>query len=184
MQEAEEAAAAEVLKLQQELEMEEAGLQPHPEQYEEEDEDNHVKEYSEKSELQSNTGSSSSNSLVSDGDADNQKNKSKVPESFQISNNNNTATIAALSDLQSYQLYVQATKPSGSDDLNDANIMIAKDGAYDNSDNNSLFSHDIPDHSLAITSDQSIEFLSRHHQVSYLSSFLSIMLSMLHKLKV
>lgn len=31
MQEAEEAAAAEVLKLQQELEMEEAGLEPHPE---------------------------------------------------------------------------------------------------------------------------------------------------------
>ena len=43
-QEAEEAAAAEVLKLQQELEMEEAGLEPHPE--EDEDlavEDNHGK---------------------------------------------------------------------------------------------------------------------------------------------
>ena len=31
MQEAEEAAAAEVMKLQHELEMEEAGLEPHPE---------------------------------------------------------------------------------------------------------------------------------------------------------
>ena len=52
------------------------------------------------------------------------------------------SAILPLSDQQSYQLYVQAAKPAGPDDLEDANVV--KDGA-DNADDNSLLSHDQED---------------------------------------
>jgi len=47
-----------------------------------------------------------------------------------------------LSDQQSYQLYVQASKPAGPD-LEDANVTNLNDGADYADDNNTLFSQEI-----------------------------------------
>ena len=133
-QEAEEAAAAEVLKLQQELEMEEAGLQPHLEEDENEDSDNAVDHA-----VAGDHGDVAGGGGGRNDETDNHV--SKVPESSLI-HSAILATNGALSDQQSYQLYVQAAKPAGPDDLEDANVV--KDGA-DNADDNSLLSHDQED---------------------------------------
>ncbi len=100
MQEAEEAAAAEVLKLTQELEMEEAGLQPFNE------EDEYQDDQPDKAALNYNDNQNMSTSPNG--------NSLQVPDPHGLAN---------LSEQQSYQLYcVQSGKPS--DDLEDANNAV------------------------------------------------------------
>lgn len=104
LQEAEEAAAAEVLKLTQELEMEEAGLL-HFDQQEVTEEDT-------------------------------QDNQVQVPEEAEN----------ALSDQQSYQLYVQQSGKT-QQALEDANVVTSvNDGADDADDNNTLLSEEDNEH--------------------------------------
>lgn len=122
LQEAEEAAAAEVLKLTAELEMEEAGLQPFPEEEGQEDYSGQDdQDHDEKGELLKE------NNIATE---DNQE--FEVPDSYPM----------LLSDQQSYQLYVQASKPAGPD-LEDANVTNLNDGADYADDNNTLFSQEI-----------------------------------------
>ena len=129
LQEAEEAAAAEVLKLQAELEMEEAGLQPHFEEDEEEPPDECDNEKGE---------------LLAE---DNHESNGLVPET--------QLELNLLSEQQSYQLYVQASKPAAPDGLEDANITL-NDGA-DGDDNNTLYSQEIDiQHSHSRASDDSL----------------------------
>ena len=116
--EAEEAAAAEVLKLTAELEMEEAGLQPFPEEPED-----HEDDQDEKGQLLKDN-----NQVIAT--EDNQE--FEVPDSYPM----------LLSDQQSYQLYVQASKPAGPD-LDDANVTNLNDGADYADDNNTLYSQEI-----------------------------------------
>lgn len=106
LQEAEEAAAAEVLKLQQELEMEEAGLLHQVDQQE-----------------------------VTEEDTTNQDNQVQVPEE----------ALNALSDQQSYQLYVQSGKTQQA--LEDANVVTSvNDHGADADDNNTLLSEEDNEH--------------------------------------
>ena len=118
-----------MLKLTAELEMEEAGLQPFPEEepnQEDPDEDN------EKGEL-----------LKQEHTTLEDNHESRVPDSYPM----------LLSDQQSYQLYVQASKPAGPD-LEDANVT-PNDGADYADDNNTLYSQEIDiQHSRA--SDESL----------------------------
>ena len=118
-----------MLKLTAELEMEEAGLQPFPEEepnQEDPDEDN------EKGEL-----------LKQEHTTLEDNHESRVPDSYPM----------LLSDQQSYQLYVQASKPAGPD-LEDANVTLNAGADYAD-DNNTLYSQEIDiQHSRA--SDESL----------------------------
>ena len=135
--------------------MEEAGLQPHPE----EDED----------EPDSAAGAvaiaeNDENYNAAGGRNETDNHVSKVPESSLIHSAILATNNGALSDQQSYQLYVQAAKPAGPDDLEEANVV--KDGA-DNADDNSLLSHDQED-------SESQDPLSRRRRVRIVFFFQTI----------
>ena len=144
--------------------MEEAGLQPHLEEDENEDSDNAVDHA-----VAGDHGDVAGGGGGRNDETDNHV--SKVPESSLI-HSAILATNGALSDQQSYQLYVQAAKPpAGPDDLEDANVVV-KDGA-DNADDNSLLSHDQED-------SESQDPLSRRRRVRiYFLIFFHIIMSKL-----
>ena len=98
--------------------MEEAGLQPFPEEPED-----HEDDQDEKGQLLKDN-----NQVIAT--EDNQE--FEVPDSYPM----------LLSDQQSYQLYVQASKPAGPD-LDDANVTNLNDGADYADDNNTLYSQEI-----------------------------------------